>query len=272
VLPEKFAGAVVSTNRFITLRAEVIAGALHVKSELGDLASEPMLIVSADAPGHWPARDWRTFSMRRFGASWAAEIPVDSLDVPQIYFVAARENGKLMASPMRLAHPRALGMEAPSHFFWAFVEGFEQDLDGWRMVTATEVRTDVVARSGRAALVVRVPAGQRSVSVQTTRLRGWFLEEHGATGIGVWLRTRSGKGTVAFALMANAFSTNQIVARRADTVKVSTKWAKAALPFDSFPKMNLGDVDMFSIEFAAEPGTELLIDDVHLLGRWRDDF
>ncbi|HEY0550538.1 MAG TPA: hypothetical protein VGF13_13120 [Verrucomicrobiae bacterium] len=272
IFPEKFANVAVRTNLFANLRAEVVAGTLQVKCELGETISELRLVASADAPGHWPARDWRTFAMRRFGASWGAEIPVDSLDVPQIYFVAAREREKFIASPMRMVHPRASGMEAPSHFFWAFIEGFEQDRDGWRMADGTETRTDPAAKSGRASLGVRVPAGQRSIAVETTRLRGWFLEEHGAAGVGVWLRTKSGAGTAAFTLVANARSTNQIISRRAETVRVSTKWTKAALLFESFPKVWLGDLDLFSIEFAAEPGTELLIDDLHLLGRWWDDF
>ena len=128
----------------------------------------------------------RTVVMRRLGQSWSAKIPVDSLDVPQIYFIAAHKDGNRVVSPMRMILPRALGMEAPSHFFWAFIEGFEQDLDGWRIADGTETRTDPAAKSGRASLGVRVPAGQRSIAVETTRLRGWFLEEHGATGIGVW--------------------------------------------------------------------------------------
>jgi hypothetical protein len=260
------------TKLFTNLRAEVVAGMLQVKCEPAETILEPRLVASADAPGHWPARDWRTFGMRRFGGSWVGEIPVDSLEVPQIYFLAAREQEKLVASPMRVVHPRALGMEAPSHFFWAFIEGFEQDLDGWRTADGTEARTDPAAKSGRASLDVRVPAGQRSIAVETTRLRGWFLEEHGAAGMGVWLRTKSGTGTAAFTLVANARSTNQVLSRRAETVRVSTKWVRAALLFESFPKVRLGDLDLFSIEFAAEPGTELLIDDLHLLGRWRDDF
>lgn len=272
IFPKKFASATVRANLFTNLRAEVVAGALQVKCELSETISEPRLIASADAPGHWPARDWRTVRMRRFGESLVAEIPVDSLDVPQIYFLAAREQEKPVASPMRVVHPRAAGLEAPSHFFWAFIEGFEQDLDGWRVADGTETRTDPAAKSGRASLGVRVPAGQRSIAVETTRLRGWFLEEHGATGIGVWLRTKSGTGAATFTLIANAGSTNQIISRRAETVRVSTKWVKAALLFESFPKVRLGDVDLFTIEFAAEQRTELLIDDLHLLGRWRDDF
>jgi hypothetical protein len=272
VFPEKFRNAAMRTNLFTHLRAEVVAGALQVKCESSETISELRLLASADAPGHWPARDWRTFGMRRFGASWVAEIPVDSLDVPQIYFLAAREQGKPVASPMRLVRPRALGMEAPSHFFWAFIEGFEQGMDGWRITDGTETRTDPAAKSGRASFVVRVPARQRSIALETTRLRGWFLEEHGAMGIGVWLRTKSGTGTAAFTFMANAGSTNQVISRRAETVRVSTKWVRAALLFESFPKVRLGDVDLFAIEFAAEQGTELLIDDLHVLGRWRDDF
>jgi hypothetical protein len=119
---------------------------------------------------------------------------------------------------------------------------------------------------------VQVPAGRRSASVQTTRLRGWLVGEQGAEGIGVWLRTRSGTGRAVFTLAGNAFSTNQFLSRRSEPVMVSTNWSKARLTFDSFPKAPLAELDLFTIEFAAEPGTELLIDDLHLLGRWREDF
>ena len=236
------------------------------------MISELRIISSADAPGHWPARDWRSRPMNLRGATWVAELPVDSLDVPLIYFVSARTPQGSAVSPMRIAEPRALGLEHPTHLFWAFVEGFEQELDGWRVMEPSEVRTDSAAKNGRAALVVRVPTDRRSVTVQTTRLRGWFLEEHGATGIGLWLRVKKGTGTAAFTLIANALSTNQVVSRRAETVNVSTNWNKTMLPFESFPKVPLGDVDLFSIELSAKPGTEFLLDNVYLLGRWRDDF
>lgn len=269
--PERFNGAAVITNEFATLRAEVVAGALQVKCAGSDSLNELQVIHSADAPGHWPARDWRTLAMRRAGPGWLVEIPVDSPDVPQIYFVAARVNGRAAVSPMRLAHPRGLGMERPSRLFWAFVEGFEQELEGWR-VSGDLLRTKVLARSGRAALAVRVPVGRKSVSVETTRLRGWFIQEHGAEGVGLWLRTSGGSGRALFTLAANAFSTNQVTSRRVEAVTVSTNWAKARLTFESFPKAPLVDLDLFTLEFVAKPGTELLIDDVHLIGRWREDF
>lgn len=269
--PDRFAAAVVLTNEFATLRAEVVAGALQVKCEGNDSLTEMHLIISADAPGHWPARDWRTLAMRRAGSGWLAEIPVDSLDVPQIYFVNARLNNRPVVSSMRLALPRALGLERPTRLFWAFIEGFEQDLDGWRSVDAT-LRTNATARSGRAALAVRVPAGRKSASVETTRLRGWFAQEHEAEGLGLWLRMAPGRGRVAVTLVANASSTNQVASRRSETVAVSTNWTKVRLLFETFPKAPLADLDLVIIEFVAEPGTELLIDDVHLLGRWREDF
>ena len=271
VRPERFAEAVVLTNEFAALRAEVVAGVLQVKCDGSDSLTELKLITSADAPGHWPARDWRTLAMRRAGPGWLAEIPVDSLDVPQIYFVAARVNGLAAVSPLRQAHPRGLGMERPSRLFWAFIEGFEQGLEGWR-VSGDSLRTNALARSGRAALAARVPAGRKSVSVESTRLRGWFVQEQGAEGFALWLRTASGTGRAAFTLAANAFTTNQITSRRGETVAVSTNWTKARLTFESFPKAPLADVDLLTIEFTAEAGTELLMDDVHLLGRWREDF
>lgn len=269
--PERFAEAAVMTNEFATLRAEAVAGVLQVKCDEGESFAELQLIASADAPGHWPARDWRVLAMRRAGPGWLTDIPVDSPDVPQIYFVAARVNGRPVVSPMRLALPRALGLERSSRLFWAFIEGFEQGLDGWR-ATGGGLRTNAMARSGRAALAVQVPAGRKSVSVESTRLRGWFIQEHGAEGVALWLRTAAGSGRAVFTLAAQAFSTNQVMSRRSESVSVSTNWAKARLTFESFPKMPLADLDLMILEFVAEPGTELLLDDVHWLGRWREDF
>ena len=65
---------------------------------------------------------------------------------------------------------------------------------------------------------------------------------------------------------------SKFVARRDETVQVTEKWTAAALRFESFPRLALGDVDLFSVELTAEPGAELLIDDVQLLGRWLPDY
>ena len=269
--PERLAGVAVVSNEFATLRAEVVAEVLQVKCEGGTALEELKLIVSADAPGHGPARDWRTIPMRRAGPGWLAAVPVDSVDVPHIYFLSGLLNGRAVVSPLRLAHPRGLGLERPSRLFWAYVDGFEQGTEGWRSAGGI-LTTNPAARSGRAALAVKVPTGRKSVSVETTRLRGWFLQEHSAEGVALWLRTTGGAGRAAFTLAAEAFTTNQISSRRVETVSVTTNWTKARLPFESFPHAPLGGLDLLTLEFSAEPGTELLVDDVHLLGRWREDF
>jgi hypothetical protein len=205
-------------------------------------------------------------------ASWFVELPIERLGVPVIYFATAKNHQGTIASPLRMALPGALGLEEPTRFFWPYVEGFEQELGSWRVHDPARIETDPLARNGRAALRIRIPAGRRSVTVTTTRLRGWFLVEHGASGVGLWIRTKSGSGSASFSLLANAFTTNQVIARRVETTLVSTEWRNARLPFDTFPKLLLDDVDLFSVELSGPPLTEFLMDDLHLLGRWRSDF
>ena len=268
-LPEPFHTAAIDTNRFSNLKMEAVAGKLLVRWETREPFAEARLAASADAPGHWPARDWRTFPMRRSGMGWVTEVPADSLDVPLIYFVIA---GSGTASPMRIAHPGGLGLEVPTRLFWPFLEGFEQQLESWRIIGEPGLERSTQAKNGRASLLVRIPRNRRSVTLVTTRLRGWFLQEHDATGVTLWLRTKTGRGTARFSLFANAFSTNQIIARRQEAIGVTDKWTRALLPFSSFPRLQLGDVDLFSIEVTGAPGTEFLLDDVQLLGRWPEDY
>jgi len=269
-LPQPHTTTAIDTNRFSSLRAEAVAGKLLVRWEIGEPFSEARIIASADAPGHWPARDWRTFPMRRTPTGWLTEVPADGLDVPIIYFASAIGQGTSLASPMRMVHPRALGLEEPTRLFWPFIEGFEQGTEGWRAIDGS-LRRDTEGKSGRASLGIQISKERRSATLVTTRLRGWFLEEHGATGVALWLRLKTGTGTARFTLFANAFSTNQLIARRTETMKVTEKWTQAVLHFRSFPKLALGDVDLFSVELTAEPGMEFLMDDVRLLGRWPRD-
>ena len=271
-LPMEITQASVSTNLFETLRAEAIAGRLRITWESTTAFDDARVVASADVPGHWPARDWRRFAMKRHGTNWQVELPVDSIDVPLIYFAIASNKTEHVASPMRMAPPGALGLEQPTRIFWPFIEGFEQGTEGWRVLPSGTLQTIDESKHGRAALRVSIPDGKYSVSILTTRLRGWFLQEHRATGIELWMKTRRGDGLAAFELMANAFSTNQVLARRRDSVNLSSKWTKVKLPFSSFPKFPLADLDVVAIELTGGPGTEFLLDDVQLLGRWRTDF
>jgi hypothetical protein len=144
-------------------------------------------------------------------------------------------------------------------------------LQGWRTMHGPRLRTDGVAKHGRSALVITIPAGQHSVTIATTRMRGWYLQEHRATGIELWMRTRQANGVAAFDLLANAFTSNQIMARQTKVVTVTSRWTRFEVLFRNLPRFPLGDLDLFSIELTGEPGTEFLLDDVQLLGRWRTD-
>jgi hypothetical protein len=272
--PSRFASLAVQTNRFEQLQAEFLAETVRVlwTPLPGDTAAQATLLLSVDEPGHWPARDWRSYPMARRGADWEAIVLVDSLDVPLIYFVAAAADGRTHLSPMRLCRPRALGLEQPTRIFWPFLEGFEEGTESWRWLAGgpddERFSTSTTVKNGKVALAVTIPPGKTSVTLGTTRLRGWLVLEHAATGVAFWMRTQTGSGLARFTLLANAFTTNQVVALRPKADPVGAQWQELALPFESFGRFPLCDLDFFTIELLGKPGTEFLLDDMQLMGRW----
>jgi hypothetical protein len=271
-LPAEFAKTTLPTNSFATLRAEVIAGRLRITWDAPGRFDSVRVVISAEALGHWPARDWRTFSMKSTGKTWNTELPVDNLEVPVVYFLLVSNAGTNAGSPMRIAWPGALGLEQPTRLFWPFIEGFEQGTEGWRIIYGPPFRTKAAARNGRSSLAVTIPPGRSSVTLVTTRLRGWFLQEHHAAGIELWIRTQRGKGMMTPELLANAFSTNQVIARQSAPTVIGPRWTRVDLLFSTFPKFPLGELDLFSIELTGETGMEFLLDDVQLLGRRYSDY
>ena len=174
---------------------------------------------------------------------------------------------------MRLCRPRLLGLERPTRAFWPFIEGFEEGLEGWRWLAGGpdkgDLQTSSTARNGKAALTVTIQRGKTSVAIGTTHLRGWNLLEHGATGLSLWMRTREGTGRARFTILANAFTTNQVMAAHDGEIVLRDRWEKVDLSFHKFPKFPLTEVDFFAIEFLGNPGWEFLVDDVQMLGRWK---
>src|SRR6185369_13883002 len=132
-------------------------------------------------------RDWRPFAMTAHGNVWEVRIPVRELDVPLVYFIESRVAGMTEISPLRICHPDAAGLTEPTRHFWPFIEGFEEDLSGWRLVDAPvnapplTVRTN--AHNGHAALWLEAPGPARRVAVATTRVRGWEITAYGARGL-----------------------------------------------------------------------------------------
>ena len=263
------------TNGFETLRAEAIAEQLRISwSPTTAETNTPVTVfVSVDEPGHWRVRDWRPFPMTWRGANWEATVPVEQLDVPLVYFVEDAGRTRTNVSALRLCRPRGTGLEAPSRLFWPFLEGFELGAASWRLVrTGPEVappRIVSAARTGHAALAVSIPPGQRSVTLATTRVRGWQLEQSGATGVRVWLRAPAGAGRANFTLHADAFTTNQVLGLFPAPVTLGSEWQPAELPFSALPKFPFERVDWLTIEFVGASGQEFLLDDLQLLGRWK---
>ncbi|MBI5773530.1 MAG: hypothetical protein HZA89_07280 [Verrucomicrobia bacterium] len=264
------------------LRAETFAS-LHAESLIGQVKiylttaiptnATVTLYSSADEAGHWPARDWRSFPMSRRGGSWEATLPVDNVDVPLIYFTLAAAPGATNLSPMRRCLPRALGLEVPSRAFTPFLEGFEETLEGWRRVKIADgdalLQTDSLARHGRKSLRVQISPGQRSVTVATTCPRGWQIGQHGCSGLSLWLRTRAGSGQARFTLLANAATAKQVISPSTVTAELTAQWQKMELPFSTFPRLPLADVDLFTIEFVGAGGAEFLVDDLQYVSRQR---
>lgn len=277
VFPPPFTSNQVQPARFEQLRAEFLAGIVKVvwSPASADPASAVILHLSADEPGHWPARDWRSYPMAARGSNWETVVPVDSLDVPLVYFAQAVSKAATNLSPLRACWPRRLGLELPTRVFWPFIEGFEEGMESWRWVAGGpddgRFQLSNNVKKGKAALAVVIPPGRRSVTLGTTRFRGWHLLEHGARGVALWMRTRQAAGRVRFTFLADAFTPNQVVAARPGEVPVSSTWQKIELPFSAFPKLPVHAVDFFTIELLGEAGTEFLLDELHLLGRWSFD-
>lgn len=275
--PPGIAGAGSTTNGFATLQARFLAGKLKVLWGPERVSKSALVIAYASAQelGHWPARDWRPFPMVLRGDRWEAAVPVEDLDVPLVYFAEAREGVATNLSAMRVFSPRAAGMEEPTRVFWPFLEGFELGLESWQLLgprtNSPSLTQGGPPKNGLVSLVVPLAANQRSVTVVTTRVRGWQIQREGATGIGVWLRTRTGVGQARFTLKANAFTTNQVASVFKKAAALDEQWRKVDLWFADLAPLPWRGVDLFTIEFIGQGPREFLMDDLHLLGPWKLD-
>lgn len=273
--PSGLATNTLNQEAFASLHAEHLAEQLKVRWQPATPPPQPRLTLhfSADAPGHWPARDWRTLPLTQRGAVWEATLPVDDLDVPLVYFVSDGNPAPGLLSPMRVVSPRRAGMEKPSRVFWPFLDGFEEGTSGWELSAvragAPALKTSPNAHDGNAALSVKLPAGQRTVTIGTARVRGWHYSHQLATGLRVWLRTPGGTGRARFTLHANHGATNAVAVASTIEATLDDKWRKVDLSFSSFPNLPVVGTDWFSIEFSGDGAREFLVDDLRLLGRWK---
>jgi hypothetical protein len=277
-LPEGVHPDFLTTNHWTTAQSgtltnEALVGKLKVywHPPAGTEVKSARLWSSADAPGRWRARDWQSLPLEKRGERWETALPVESVDVPMVYFVEAQSAQK-HTTAMRLCRPRLLGLDEPSRIFWPFLEGFEEELWSWRTVTDeprfTPVETGPIVKSGTAALRLSIPAGKRSTTVTTTRIRGWQLDQNVASGIRLWVRMASGTAKLRCTLQAHAFTPQQTISLYPDEPVIGTQWQAVDLMLNRFPKLSVSEVDLMSLEVIGTGPLECFVDDIQLLGRW----
>lgn len=228
----------------------------------------PRVLVSTDAPGHWPVRDWRSWPMAGVAGGWEANIPLVSATTPVVYFVEAVGGGTTNASAMRWFRPKLAGVLEPTFPFVGHLEGFEQGTAGWEWggsADATEWMTlSTQAWSGRSALRIEIPTGRASATVGTVRVRGWMLVEHAPRQVVVVARTEKGMGRLRMALHGDARSPQLAVYPAKAEYEVGPKWRRIEVPLDSFVNLRPATVDWLTIQFLAESGRAVLLDDLEL--------
>ena len=255
---------------FERVHAEALAGQLRViwpGAPTNLLAATVWL--SAERLGHWLARDWRRIAMRFSGTDAEALVSADDLELPLAYFIEAVGPTNTTASLMRSVLPGVAGLELPTRVFWSYLDGFEDGIDGWRMVSPTNATLGISdrARTGRHALAITGPADAVSVSIGTTRARGRHFLRQDVEGVSIWLRTVSGNGQARFSVVANAFSTNEARFIFPTNYPITAEWRKVELLKSGFARLALTELDFISIELQSAQSAEFLIDDFELISR-----
>ena len=268
-------GPAPNSNLFSRLHSDVIGDQLKILWPAPSNASVVVTLhASAASPGHWPVRDWRSYDMVWRHGEYEVNLPVEDLSVPIVYYARSIGSGGTNLSPNRVVHPARSGLEQASKLFWPFIEGFEEGMESWRVLANPAVAPRVTPQphDGKASLLVTVPAGKSSVVIATTRVRGWQIILEGATGLRLWLRTRTGEGRVKFGLYSAAHSPDHETREWLQETTIGPAWQKIDLSFRELREgFALGEADLFTIEFAPGEALEFLVDDLQFLGPWRLD-
>lgn len=261
-------------NVFTNFHAEAVAGKVQVSwSSVGQYSnSTATVFYSVDYLNHASAREWRYVPMVYRGELFNAVLPVDDVDIPIVYFITAVDNHTTNVSNLKACIPRKLGLETPSRPFWNFLEGFEETTINWQIINKypdlLPLRTNVEPKNGKAALCVNLPPERTSISIATTRIRGWHITHFNAKGFAVWLRTGAGEGSVQFSLLTHAWTENQRIYSKKHRYPLTNEWRRIEVNFADFDGITLSEVDLLIFEFSGKGGTEFWIDDLTLTGSW----
>lgn len=231
---------------------------------------------STDIPGARAVRDWREWpTTRTEGGSFEARVPLLTVDVPTAYFLDRQKDGLREASGVREFWPRKAGLHEPTDVFMGFLDGFEAGREGWEIASAVAggaadggaLTISTNGLSGRAALRVEIPPGRGSVTVGTVRVRGWMLTEHRVDAIRVAARTESGTGRLGCALHTRARTKELAVHPARGEFQLGPGWQRLEVPLDAFVGVRPLRVDWLTLQFFAESGGAVLLDDLELVLR-----
>jgi hypothetical protein len=222
---------------------------------------------SPEGPGHWAARDWSKRAAATNGSHWQAVLPVADLDEPIVYFAATvTTDGRTNASPARICRPRETKLTSPTAPQPTFLEGFEEGDWNWRSTDErANVRRVEGGRSSGHALMLEIPAGQRSASVATSRVRGIRAGAGGATGFALWMRSDSTNGIVRIETMADAGTDRQVTATFPETVPAALEWTQTFFRFSELKRFPVGALDRVVVDFTGVGPMKLWLDDLELI-------
>ena len=265
--PASYTTSQVNRARFEGAHVEVQAGRLKIVWPTPIDRGTVFAVISIDDPGHWPSRDWFSLPLIRHAGEWEGRVSVENLDTSVIYFLGTSEGLATNISPARLCNPREAGLEQPDQFFWSFLEGFEEGTERWRDLSGRgeSLRVDPMAHRGRGALLISLPAGRRSASAGTARLRGAAMVENGVTGLRLWMRTRSGEGHARFTLWSDAFSSQQSQRVFEEEPLITDRWKRIELIFSKLAPVSIARVDFFSVEVIGDGPCDFLLDDLEMM-------
>jgi len=106
------------------------------------------------------------------------------------------------------------------------------------------------------------------VTVATTKIRGWQLDQNFANGIRVWVKLAQGTAKLRCTLQAHAFTPKQVISVYPEDFTLTTDWQPVDLKLNGFPKLAIGEVDLMTLELIGKGSVEAYVDNVQLLGRW----
>ena len=129
------------------------------------------------------------------------------------------------------------------------------------------LRTAANALTGLRALRIEVPDGRASMTVGTVRIQGWMLIEHAPVAVRFAARTEGGEGKVGCRLHGHAGTDRVAVFPTRAEFSIGPEWRRLEVPIQAFSGLRPLEVDWMTIQFRAESGRALLVDDVELVLR-----